>query len=96
MVMNERASGGFQEQELLSLEQFLGRVFQPVKPRNEFIQGLEKRLKSAPSTQVKSGGSFRSIFFILIGVIGGFILIAASIKATLSLIETLRILRTKY
>lgn len=83
------------DRDLMNFETYLGRAFRPVKPRPEFIEGLRGRLENVPRLEESPAQAFRSLVFVLIGVMGSIVVLVASIRAALSLIEAYRVLRTK-
>lgn len=83
------------DSDLINFETYLGRAFRPVKPRPEFIEGLRDRLENVPRLQESPAQAFRSLVFVLIGVMGSIVIVVASIRAALSLIEAYRVLRAK-
>jgi len=94
MYMNQAAKM-LPESDLINFETYLNRAFRPVKPRPEFIEGLRDRLGNVPRLQETPAQAFRSLILILIGVMGSIVVVVASIRAALSLIEAYRVLRTK-
>jgi hypothetical protein len=98
------SNGGLPEQnlEFENLEKYLNFMLGPVKPRQEFIQGLRGRLDFGgaqapfqPKIQVSSGkqDAGPSLLLILVGLAGSLILLATGIKATVSLIEAMKAVR---
>lgn len=98
------SNGGLPEQDLEfeNLEKYLDFLLGPVKPRQEFVQGLRGRLDFGgvqapvqPKILVSSGkqNDGRSLLLILVGLAGSLILLATGIKATVSLIEAMKAVR---
>ena len=92
-----------QENEIKSLEAYLFDALEPVKPRQEFVQGLRGRLEKAVFPQpykqnlvqvraTRKSGS-QSIFLFLAGLVASLILLVTGIKATLSIVEAIKSIR---
>jgi hypothetical protein len=106
MITNAKQNTGSlpeRELDIESLEAYLNTLLGPVKPRQEFVQGLRGRLESTvshtpkdqPQVQVSSvqlGGS-TSLLLILAGLVGSLILLVTGIRATLSLFEAVKSIR---
>jgi len=94
-----------QEFEIKSLEAYLLDALEPVKPRQEFVQGLRGRLEKTIFPQpfkpnlvqvraVHRSGS-QSILLFLAGLMASLILLVTGIKAALSIVEAIKSIRQR-
>lgn len=91
------------ELDLKNLEAYLLNTLGPVKPRQEFVQGLRGRLEHSTYPQANKQNSIRvkavpqrgsnAIFLFLAGLAASLVLLITGIKATLSIVEAIKSLR---
>jgi len=94
-----------QELEIKDLETYLLETLEPVKPRQEFVQGLLGRLssttfpqagkKNAIQVRVIAQNSSQPILLIMAGLVGSLILLVTGIKAALSLVAAIKSIRQR-
>jgi hypothetical protein len=75
------------------LESYLYETLKPVKPRHEFIEGLKGRVVVEPTKNRSPINPFQTTLFIAAGVISSVIIIITGIRATITLLDTIKILR---
>jgi len=94
-----------QEKEIKKLEAYLLNTLSPVKPRQEFVQGLRGRLECATYPQshhqndvqvraIRRNGA-QSVLLFLAGLVASLILLITGIKATLSIVEAIKSVRQR-
>jgi hypothetical protein len=76
-----------------SFEALLVRNLEPVRPRQEFVQYLHKRLATPPINYSTPENSKNSLLLIVVGLIGSMLVLFAGIRATLSILQARRTLR---
>ncbi len=77
---------------LEKMEDYLVRNLWTVQPRQEFVQHLRGRLVQPVAKPSNTDHAVQSVFLKAVGLIGSILILIASIKATLSLIEAYKIL----
>jgi len=79
--------------EIQNLEAYLLRTFEPVRPRQEFVQGLRGKLAN-PTVQKTDQPTFlQSALLVGAGILGSVLVVVASVKAVLSLLHAFKVLR---
>jgi hypothetical protein len=82
------------DDEVSSFEALLVRNLEPVRPRQEFVQYLHKRLATSPTINSSTPeNSNDSLILIVVGLIGSLLVLIAGIRATLSILQARRTLR---
>lgn len=79
--------------ELQDLEAIFVRTFEPVRPRQDFVQGLRGKLSNPPSQKGADGNIYQTTLLIGAGILGSILIVAASVKTVLSLVHAVRVLR---
>lgn len=79
--------------ELSELESFLTRVYRPVTPRPDFVSGLRAKLVSLPEKNRLTPKVFKYTVLGIAGVLSSVILIVTGIRATMTIIGTVSLLR---
>ena len=77
-------------------ETYLDNTIMPVIPREEFITGLRQKLEKSKSRATNRRKAFRYSVLGTAGVLSSLILVATSIKATITLVGAIRILRNNF
>lgn len=89
---------------LENVENLLQGVFEPVKPRREFIHDLNRRLSHysilsplvvSPSLPRISGRPFLAIFWSIFGILSGIAILLIGIRSIIVIISGLRIIYHK-
>lgn len=79
--------------EFRDLEALLVRNFEQVRPRQEFVQSLRGRLADPQVHARPAGTVLQNTLLIGAGILGSILIVAASIKTVLSLVNAYKVLR---
>ena len=82
-----------QDEDLSELESYLDAFYQPITPRPIFVDDLKARLLGTPIPVALSLGTRNYVFLILAGVVSSVILIITGIRATMTVLGALGIIR---
>jgi hypothetical protein len=82
------------DQDFVEFEGYLNSVFQPIHPRVAFVGNLKEQLMVAPIPEDNEAVNVMQYFFLAVaGVLSGLVLVAASVRAVVTILATLRLLR---
>ena len=79
--------------DLAKLEDYLQANLQPVAPRPEFINNLRARLLKSEAAAVPATNGLRLLILAAAGIVSGVLIGITGIRATITLLGALRILR---
>lgn len=83
------------DSEVELLESYMSKAFAPVRPRDEFIQGLRDRIARTENQKSVEANQTQFLPLILIGFLGGLLIIVTAIRAISSIIEAFQLLRKR-
>jgi len=86
---NEKIS----EEDILGIEDYLYSALYPVNPSSTFVQSLRSRLMDAPEPVNRSKEIMQYSLLGLAGVLSGIIIIVTGIRATVTILGALGLLR---
>ena len=78
---------------LQGLESYLYETLKPVKPRHEFIEGLKGRVVVETNKNRSPSNPLQTTLIIAVGVISSVIILITGIRAALTLLDSIKILR---
>jgi len=81
------------EEDILGIEDYLYSALYPVNPSSTFVQSLKSRLMDAPEPVNRSKEIMQYSLLGLAGVLSGIIIIVTGIRATVTILGALGILR---
>jgi hypothetical protein len=83
----------FKPDDIRTVEAYLSRTLRPVKPREDFVTGLRERIIQQPLPKKYSISVWQSALLITAGVLSGLLIVIASIRGALTLIDSLKVLK---
>jgi hypothetical protein len=79
--------------ELSEVDSYLDYIFQPVSPRSQFVNQLEKRLVATPPPRIYFSNVLQYTILGVVGFFSSLIILVTGIRATMTFIGTLSVLR---
>jgi hypothetical protein len=75
------------------VDTYLDYIFQPVSPRSQFVDQLEKRLITAPRSRIDFSNLLQYGILGVVGFVSSLIILVTGIRATMTFIGTISVLR---
>lgn len=79
--------------DLHTVEAYLFKTLHPVTPRADFVTSLREKIIQNPMPKKNTLSPWESAIFIAAGVLSSIIIIVTGVRATLTLIDSLRVLK---